>query len=96
MTTLEMLVMIAVPGLSGIVGWFWRRLFGVEARLQQHKEHVAERYMPKEDILRDMAEIKADHKEAIRTIKDDVASGFSKIENHLTRIEEKLDKKADK
>lgn len=87
---------LVVTFLSGVAMWFWRRLFGVESKLQQHEKHVAERYMPKEDILRDMSEIKADHKEAIKTIKTDVAAGFSKIEDHLTRIEEKLDKKADK
>lgn len=92
----ELIKTFVVATLSGVVLWFWKRLFGLEALLSKHKEHVSERYMPKEDILRGMAEIKSDHKDAINTLKNDVASGFSKIEHHLTRIEEKLDKKADK
>lgn len=47
--TLSDLLPLAVAVLSGLAGWLWRKIEGLEKSLAAHRTHVAEKYVTKDD-----------------------------------------------
>lgn len=77
---------------AGPLAWLWRKIAGVEKSLAaldksqaDHRLHVSENYMKSADVKAWMADSKADFS---RTLDE--------VRKSLGRIEDKLDRKADK
>ena len=86
-----------------INGWTWRRVGKLEDQQNHHKDRVNERYVPRDDLYRELGriDVRIDNvegtvKDAMDRVEKQIGSMGDKIDHQLGRIYNKLDMKADK
>jgi len=80
-------------------GWLWRRVTKMEENHVKHAAHVQQHYKPKEDIHRELGRldtVQTEVKDSMQRFEDKLDKAGEKMDQHLGRIYDQINAKADK